>query len=234
MPAAPFVEFSVAATDALPLDRAFFERYALAGLQYGCGYCFAPNALNLDRRRYTSSSGAKTGSDTIYQIGPDALFLQHDARDALPIAEEVVAYIYSEHLLEHLSLKAARVWLAELRRVLQPGGVVRLTTPDLERYVRGYLEPDGAFYRAQTQTLREERIELPEPMRPAWMINQIFQFWEHRWIYDFEELRRLGLDAGFEADKISRSAFRQGRDERAWSLDQTRRSPESLYVELVK
>ena len=111
---------------------------------------------------------------------------------------------------------------------------MRLTTPDLEIFVRGYLDPDGAFFRQHARTLGEERIELPQPMRRAWMLNQIFQFWEHRWLYDIDELRHLGVAAGFAESQITRAAFREGRDERAWSLDQARRRAESLYVELVK
>ena len=234
MPSSPFVAFDAVDSVALPLSIEFFETYGLAGLHYGCGHHFAAAALNLDRRRYTAPSGARTGPDTLYRTGPGALFLQHDARDPLPIDDAVVSYVHSEHVLEHLSIKAARPWLAELRRVLRPGGVLRLTTPDLARYVRGYLDPEQAFYRRHSETLREERITLPEPMRPAWMLNQIFRFWEHRWIYDLDELRCLGVAAGFEPEAITRVAYRDGRDPRAWSLDQPRRQAESLYVELVK
>ena len=35
--------------------------------------------------------------------------------------------------------------LQELRRLLIPGGIIRLSTPDLRKYIQGYLDPDQHF-----------------------------------------------------------------------------------------
>ena len=39
--------------------------------------------------------------------------------------------VFAEHLLEHLTPDQAVGWLGEVRRVLKPGGLMRVTTPDL-------------------------------------------------------------------------------------------------------
>ena len=62
-----------------------------------------------------------------------------DVRRGLPLGEGVAAAVYSSHVLEHLTESEARPFLAEMRRVLKPGGVIRLVVPDLEVICRNYL-----------------------------------------------------------------------------------------------
>ena len=50
------------------------------------------------------------------------------------------------HSAEFFPLKLlARVSWYEVRRILAPGGVLRITTPDLHKYVEGYVGEDGFF-----------------------------------------------------------------------------------------
>lgn len=62
-----------------------------------------------------------------------------DVRRGLPLVDGVAAAVYSSHVLEHLTDSEARPFLAEMRRVLEPGGVIRLVVPDLEVICRNYL-----------------------------------------------------------------------------------------------
>lgn len=62
-----------------------------------------------------------------------------DVRRGLPLAEGVADATYSSHVLEHLTASEAQPFLAEMRRVLKPGGVIRLVVPDLEVICRNYL-----------------------------------------------------------------------------------------------
>jgi hypothetical protein len=48
--------------------------------------------------------------------------------------------------IEPLPLLDRIVRLTEVHRILAPGGLVRLTTPDLRRYIESYLDPDGGFF----------------------------------------------------------------------------------------
>lgn len=58
---------------------------------------------------------------------------EHDIRRPLKLADETVEYIFAEHVIEHVTPQEAWHFLSECRRVLQPGGVVRLAFPDLKR-----------------------------------------------------------------------------------------------------
>src|SRR5208283_722007 len=66
--------------------------------------------------------------------------LVHDLTKPLPFADNTISAIYAAHVLEHLYLADARRLLGECKRVLQPGGVIRLVVPDLHSMVATYLK----------------------------------------------------------------------------------------------
>lgn len=68
---------------------------------------------------------------------PDNIVL-HDLTKALPWADGSVDAVYSSHTLEHLDKDAGERLVAECRRVLKPGGILRIVVPDLGRIVGGY------------------------------------------------------------------------------------------------
>jgi predicted SAM-dependent methyltransferase len=51
-------------------------------------------------------------------------------RDALPYADGSVDLIYCSHVIEHIEDVHAFRFLREAARVLRPGGVLRISTPD--------------------------------------------------------------------------------------------------------
>lgn len=65
--------------------------------------------------------------------------LCHEVVMPLPFADGCFDACYCSHELEHLSRDEARRLVAEIHRVLKPGGIVRFAVPDLEGIVRAYL-----------------------------------------------------------------------------------------------
>ena len=63
-----------------------------------------------------------------------------DASKAWPFPDACARAIRSEHMLEHMAYEEARVYFWEAFRVLEPGGVARTGTPDLEGIARAYLD----------------------------------------------------------------------------------------------
>ncbi len=72
------------------------------------------------------------------------LFLHHDLRGGLPFATESVDLICSHHCLEHLTYDEGFELLRECRRVLKPGGRMRLSVPDTEGLLHLYLAGERA------------------------------------------------------------------------------------------
>lgn len=149
-----------------------------------------------------------------------------DCRRTLPFASGSVAGLRAEHFFEHLDPRdEAPRFLAEVRRVLQPGGVVRLIVPDAGRYLEAYVRGNLSGFDALAVP-RPFPTDLPTRMD---VINHVFHQWgEHRWAYDLETLSHRLVAAGFAA--IQHSAFRRGLDLRL-ADDRDVHASYSLYVD---
>ena len=66
--------------------------------------------------------------------------LYYDVRKPLPFADGIFDAVYAMHIIEHLSLKEGLSFLKEIKRALKPGGICRLSTPDLEDIIRNYFK----------------------------------------------------------------------------------------------
>jgi predicted SAM-dependent methyltransferase len=55
-----------------------------------------------------------------------------DAAADYPLPDNTIDYVYCEHLFEHLSFLQQMKMLNEVQRVLKPGGVFRVATPNLD------------------------------------------------------------------------------------------------------
>ncbi len=62
-----------------------------------------------------------------------------DVTKPLPFKAASMETVYHAHLLEHLAPTAGRRFIEDCYRVLRPGGVLRVTVPDLEQIAREYL-----------------------------------------------------------------------------------------------
>ncbi len=110
-----------------------------------------------------------------------------DLRLPLPVRPRSIAFIYSEHFLEHIHRDEALRLLTNCRALLVPGGVIRISTPNLRRLTGDY-------------TARRFPIlpkELWDPQTLCRMVNEGMRSWGHMFIYDEEELIDLFREAGY-------------------------------------
>lgn len=148
-----------------------------------------------------------------------------DATKRLPISDGTVDVLYSSHMLEHLDPEEASVFLNEARRVLRPGGVIRLVVPDIQKHVQQYVESKDAdafiegtrlCYPRSRTILQRLRILLLGPRH-------------HQWMYDGASLRNLLLAHGFVEAAILQPG--ETRVLAPGPLDLQERFSESVYVE---
>jgi SAM-dependent methyltransferase len=128
----------------------------------------------------------------------------------LPFADSSVRVIFASHLFEHLYYpNQALRFLAECRRVLRPGGRLRLVVPDIERYIRAYAAGDDAFFTERRRTwqgLPEGRTHLEEFLSYAGAGPDPATFLDsHKYAYDYATLARLLARAGFV--DVARSTY---------------------------
>jgi predicted SAM-dependent methyltransferase len=139
---------------------------------------------------------------------PDRVKL--DATRRWPFADEVLAAINIEHMVEHLERDQLPPLLAEAHRTLRPGGLIRISTPDLEGLSHAYREADPAVleaHRGHGYTARNH----------ADLVNNYSQLFGHRHIYDFATLELLLREAGFE--QIERQDFGESRHPELRGID---------------
>jgi predicted SAM-dependent methyltransferase len=129
-----------------------------------------------------------------------------------PFADNTIDCVYSSHMIEHLYPKQADFCFHEIYRVLKPGGLLRVSVPDLDKIVAGY------------------DSQRPEPfLEDMYETKQKHEKNRHHWHYSEASLRRKLSEVGFS--EIQRCRFRQGRCPDI-ALHENR--PESLFVEAVK
>ena len=176
------------------------EELGLRGIH--CGSARRARA-GLGEHRPAPSRGLGRDRDAparLARIEGDLYYLEFDSREPYPFEDASFDWAHAEHFIEHLELEEAIGWLTDVRRLLKPGGHVRLSTPDLRRYIEGYLDPGNGFFAEHRGRLSGcARSRTPSvPDRPGWMVNQIFYRWGHKWIFDFEEIRFAAEQAGFD------------------------------------
>jgi predicted SAM-dependent methyltransferase/glycosyltransferase involved in cell wall biosynthesis len=127
-----------------------------------------------------------------------------DVRRGLPYRDSSVDYIFSEHFIEHLLREEAIVFLEECYRTLKPGGVLRVATPDLDDLVRSYGEDDW------NQSEWIHRFGYGWIPNRCVMLNVTLRAWEHRHLFNAEDLKMVGHLAGFLIAKrceVGKSSF---------------------------
>jgi predicted SAM-dependent methyltransferase len=217
--------------DTLPVTRQDFLSFGLTGIEFAAFRTRHPSGLGTDLVGLRAGS-AQTEPGRLYRADSASYFTELDIAGPLPFGPGCVDWVYAEHLIEHVQPPVAVSWLREVRRVLAPGGVLRLTTPDLARYAEGYVS-DGGFLARHRRRLRSMRVGPPMPERRAFMLNQIFYFYGHRWLYDADELRHVLSRAGFVPGAVRTCSFRSGARPDVAALDSVFRNDETIYVEVT-
>ena len=69
-----------------------------------------------------------------------------DIRAGLPLGDNTFDYIVSIHTLPELPYPDLDRAIQELHRVLRPGGVLRLSLPDLDKAIQAYLHKDVDYF----------------------------------------------------------------------------------------
>jgi SAM-dependent methyltransferase len=134
----------------------------------------------------------------------------------IPFPDGTFDVVYHSHVLEHLDREDAPGFLRECRRVLRPGGILRVVVPDLEQLARRYVGvvdrlPDGASAAEHAAAVDEifdqmvrrvSRVRAQRPPAVRWLeellVGDTRRSGEmHRWVYDRFSLGWLLADTGF-------------------------------------
>jgi len=160
--------------------RQYLEHNRVRKIQIGAGPTKAGDWLTTDIL-------AKLRRSTIYL----------DATEPYPIPTGAIDYVFSEHMIEHISYLQGKKMLAECARVLKPGGKIRLATPDLScllRLMQPTIDDAACAYIAWASG---EFLEPGTPIEAIHVLNNQFRNYGHQFLYHEACLRELLAAAGF-------------------------------------
>ncbi len=142
----------------------------------------------------------------------------------LPFASGAADFIHTEDFLAQLDPIPLREFLRECRRILKPGGAMRVLTPDLARFARMYLEDP-----AHLVWIWNTFVGVPLETGTACEVLNLGMRLAGRFQYDLETFSRLATDAGLDTIRV---AYNESRFEALRGLD-LRRTDEavSMYLE---
>ena len=175
-------------------------------VQFGCGLC-AP----LSWRNYDVSPALRFQRWPLIgrlAVGKYGAFPRNvlfgDIVAGLPLAEGSCRQVYSSHVLEHLSLVDLRSALANVFRILEPGGTFRFVMPDLHFLASSYLSMDGVdasiWFMRESYLGSETRIRGLKGLIRSWVGNS-----SHLWMWDYEGMSHQLQEFGFT--EVRRASF---------------------------
>lgn len=151
-----------------------------------------------------------------------------DAVRHIPLPDRSADLIYASHVIEHFDRSEVKSFLNEVKRVLAPGGVIRIAVPDLRKHIDRYIREGDADALLEGTLLAHAR---PQSFRER-VAKLLVGDRHHLWMYDAGSLCGLLDDCGFRDAK----ALQPGETtiEHPGSLNLSERAAESLYVEARK
>jgi predicted SAM-dependent methyltransferase len=174
-------------------------------LNWGCGEWIEPGWINSDIK---GDSGADVVADIL---------------EGLPLETDSIDYAVASHALPEIPLMQLVPTLEELRRVLKPGGVLRLILPDLDRGIDAYQRGHAGYFHVPD----EEAASLSGKF-----IVHMLWFGYSRSLFTHEFVEELLSKAGFA--RVDRCRFKQTASPFSEIVTLDNREQESLFVEAVK
>jgi predicted SAM-dependent methyltransferase len=197
----------------------YLQRDGFKKLHLGCGQNIIDGWLNTD----------------YYPRHADIMHL--DATQAFPLPSDSFDYIFSEHMIEHITYWGGLSMLKESARVLKPGGKIRISTPDLKFLIELYAEPKTQLQNDYIAWATESFTKTADKLDTI-VINNFVRDWGHQFIYDSKTLTRSLEMAGFA--EIECFDINQSNDKALIDLENTSRMPlgflqlESFTLEATK
>ena len=174
-------------------------------LNWGCGGHILSGWINSDRKERPGVN------------------LCCDIAQGLPLEADSIDYAVSIHALPEVPYDQLVPVLSELRRVLKPGGVLRLVLPDLIKSMRAYERGDRSYFLVPDDAASSLGAKL---------VTQLIWYGHSRTLFTSEFIEEMLLKAGFA--RVEHCSYRVTRSAFPEIIDLDNREPESLYVEAAK
>lgn len=178
---------------------------AVRRLNWGCGFHPQPGWINSDLK------------------DDPGIDISCDIRKGLPLDSDSIDYAASIHALPEIPYPDLVPVLKELHRVLKPGGVLRLSLPDLDKGIQAYLGNNRGYFLIPDEEVKSIGGKL---------IVQLIWYGYSRTLFTYDFIRELLHKAGFRS--VSQCLYKQTNSPFADIVELDDRERESLFVEAIK
>lgn len=197
-------------------------------LNVGCGYTAPAGWLNVDSSPTARIEKLPLVGGLLGKLSGNPTRFPDNVRYGNIISghflpKNSVEAVYASHVLEHLALTDMRSALANLYRMLRPGGTIRAIVPDLAARAEAYVTRAKAGDEDAAEAFMRG-CYLGRETRPRGLIGNVrsvFGGSDHLWMWDEPSMRRELERAGFV--DIRRASFGDSGDPMFAAVeDQTR------------
>ena len=168
--------------------------------------------LNLGASPIWSKKGWHTLDHKLSQSTDNAI--AGDASNIL-LPDESCEIVFCSHVFEHIPHIRLPMVISEINRVLKPGGLLRILTPDLESIARAYINKDDKFFndaKDEDESLRTDlgyggsfvNFIVSPGQDTALLDRDLGSFiagYAHLYSYDYEMMKILFTKLGFSPRK---------------------------------
>ena len=201
--------------------HAYMQEQPVKRLQIGAGSSRRAGWLNTD---------IEPGGDGLAYL---------DATKRFPLEDGSLHYIFSEHVIEHLTFDEGKVMMAEAYRTLAPGGKMRISTPNLTRFIELFDKNPSAEAKAYLEGKLAWHEWPKEPNPAAIILNLQMSSWGHKFMYDRATLGGALMRAGFQnvqefEENISNDANLRDLEERDGGVNERWSAYETMTIEVEK
>lgn len=189
-------------------NTAYTSKESVVKVNLGCGLRCLPGWINVDGS-LTSLFGSRKNillNKVLYKLAGSSNYFTFDQYNkiittcdlkfynltkSIPLTDNYADVIYHSHFLEHLTKTNAQCFLKDCFRSLKPGGLLRISVPDLDYAMKMY---------------QENRIE--DMMGLFFFTSDDWDFTAHKYGYNFEHLKEILEKIGFTS--IEKKSYQVG------------------------
>lgn len=198
-------------TPTIDLIECYFKDHEIAKLHIGCGGNKHSGWLNSD----------------FEPIDDQVLFI--DATETFPFQDEQFDFIYSEHVIEHLTYPDGINMLTECYRTLKQNGILRISTPDLSFLMELYRNDKSDLQMSYIKWATDTFIPSAPYYDDIFVINNFYRDWGHKFIYNRKTLESAFQQCGFA--RITECKINESGEGALRNLENVKRMPDG-FLEL--
>jgi len=151
----------------------------------------------------------------------------YDIKNSIPVESNSIEIIVMSQALNYFTYEECKFVIKEIYRVLIPGGIIRVSLPDLKIFAKAYLENDTDFL---FQKLPSGKDRFVGKTIGDKFISEAYYYGDQKYFFDFGSCAELFHEQGFR--HVRQCKYRESIIPNIEKIDD--RPELSFYLEAIK